>query len=556
VNRFHFHFCSLVACLGLVGILALGPATVPVAAQELAYVTGIGPSGEGGAFIIDTTKSAVASPFISTTIPFVGAPTFVAITPDGAYAWVVENYGDCLAVISTFTNSVVAFVPAESGVPCGAFPAPSYPEGIAINPVADASGRIYAYVANARSASVSVIDTTAALSDPTNAVVSTVRLPSGAQPFGVAVTPDGKQVRVTDPELSSMYVIDTVLAVSSPLSAVTTVDLHIGSDAVQVLGVAMSPDGTTSWVAGGDSGDSRCSIAGTVAPFTTAQPWIFEVVYAQCQSTPGTLRAVAVAPTGTAYVAGDGSLGQVGYCGSTGCGFIPVGKNPFGIAITSDGSGAYVTNHDDDTVSVINTALNITVGTPIFLGSGSFPYGIAIQGPMTVLPGTGIAPMTGVPLNFTVIGAKGPNGSLVGSVMWDFFGNGKVVQKSSTLTTQFAYSAPGTYNPKVTVLSKTSGVLLTKTVPVRIQSPAEAILTADTLVKLLRSLNSAEEANLINTLKSALQAFNAGNRTAAFNDIGTFMKKVNALVQTGQLPEQTAAPVLRQGKAIQMSLTH
>jgi DNA-binding beta-propeller fold protein YncE len=87
-------------------------------------------------------------------------------------------------------------------------------------------------------------------------------------------------------------------------------------------------------------------------------------------SRTGTLRAVAVAPTGTAYVAGDGSLGQVGYCGSTGCGFIPVGKNPFGIAITSDGSGAYVTNHDDDTVSVINTALNITVGTPIFLGSG------------------------------------------------------------------------------------------------------------------------------------------------------------------------------------------
>jgi DNA-binding beta-propeller fold protein YncE len=120
VNRFHFHFCSLVACLGLVGILALGPATVPVAAQELAYVTGIGNSGKGGAFLIDTTKSAVASPFISTTIPFVGSPTFVAITPDGAYAWVVENYGDCLAVISTFTNSVVAFVPAESGVPCGA----------------------------------------------------------------------------------------------------------------------------------------------------------------------------------------------------------------------------------------------------------------------------------------------------------------------------------------------------------------------------------------------------------------------------------------------------
>jgi YVTN family beta-propeller protein len=53
-----------------------------------------------------------------------------------------------------------------------------------------------------------------------------------------------------------------------------------------------------------------------------------------------------------------------------------VGANPTGIAITPNGARAYVTNFADNTVSVIDTASNTVVGSPISVGSG--PAGVAI----------------------------------------------------------------------------------------------------------------------------------------------------------------------------------
>lgn len=53
-----------------------------------------------------------------------------------------------------------------------------------------------------------------------------------------------------------------------------------------------------------------------------------------------------------------------------------VGFAPHGIAITPDGSRAYVTNFASNTVFVIATASNTVVGSPIPVGS--FPYGFAI----------------------------------------------------------------------------------------------------------------------------------------------------------------------------------
>ena len=55
---------------------------------------------------------------------------------------------------------------------------------------------------------------------------------------------------------------------------------------------------------------------------------------------------------------------------------IPVGNNPFGVAVTSDGSKVYVANHFDKTVSVIDTATNTVIGSPIPVGNN--PFGIAV----------------------------------------------------------------------------------------------------------------------------------------------------------------------------------
>ena len=47
---------------------------------------------------------------------------------------------------------------------------------------------------------------------------------------------------------------------------------------------------------------------------------------------------------------------------------VKVGKNPLGVAVDSAGHNVYVTNNGDDTVSVVDTRSNTTVGAPIKVG--------------------------------------------------------------------------------------------------------------------------------------------------------------------------------------------
>ncbi len=82
---------------------------------------------------------------------------------------------------------------------------------------------------------------------------------------------------------------------------------------------------------------------------------------------------VAVTPDGTqAYVA-DSDRDQIVVIDVSSLRTIAqvsVGKTPWSAAFTSDGASAYVTNANDDTVSVIDTATRNTVAT-VPLGSGT-----------------------------------------------------------------------------------------------------------------------------------------------------------------------------------------
>jgi YVTN family beta-propeller protein len=89
----------------------------------------------------------------------------VAITPDGAFAYVTNGLSDDVSVIATSTNTVVATVTSGDG-----------PGGVAIT-----HDGAFAYVANHISNSVSVIATS------TNTVAATVTVGNG--PWGVAITP-------------------------------------------------------------------------------------------------------------------------------------------------------------------------------------------------------------------------------------------------------------------------------------------------------------------------------------------------------------------------------
>ena len=88
---------------------------------------------------------------------------------------------------------------------------------------------------------------------------------------------------------------------------------------------------------------------------------------------------VAVTPDGTlAYVTNDtapGTVSVIDAVTNTVVATVAAGINPFAVAVTPDGKHVYVTNLVSNTVSVIDTASNMVVATvPV----GTFPDGVAV----------------------------------------------------------------------------------------------------------------------------------------------------------------------------------
>lgn len=107
--------------------------------------------------------------------------------------------------------------------------------------------------------------------------------------------------------------------------------------------------------------DGYSGVFGTPLPFAGDAPW-----------------GVAITPDGsTAYVAASGADSVVPVDTATGTPGTPiaVGSDPRTIGIAPDGATAYVADLGSGTVTPIDTATN-TAGTPIAVGSG--PHGIAI----------------------------------------------------------------------------------------------------------------------------------------------------------------------------------
>ena len=58
---------------------------------------------------------------------------------------------------------------------------------------------------------------------------------------------------------------------------------------------------------------------------------------------------------------------------------VPVGGTPYAVAVSPDGSLAYVTNAASATVSVIATSTNTVIGDPIPLGGSDTNLGVAVS---------------------------------------------------------------------------------------------------------------------------------------------------------------------------------
>jgi YVTN family beta-propeller protein len=120
-------------------------------------------------------------------------------------------------------------------------------------------------------------------------------------------------------------------------------------------------------------------LASTTIPVTVPVSQAWEAVNPASVPLGGIPQGMAVSPNGSqAYVTNvsNNTVSVVNTATNTTVASIPVGSNPFAIAVSPNGSTAYVTNMNSNTVSVINTATNtVTATIPV----GTAPAGMAIS---------------------------------------------------------------------------------------------------------------------------------------------------------------------------------
>jgi YVTN family beta-propeller protein len=191
----------------------LGNTPVQVAISPngaLAYAVN---QGSNNVSVIDTATESVTA-----TIGVGNRPYGVAFSPDGGTAYVANTQDDTVSVISTASNSVTGLFAAGSG-----------PTSVALPP----NGTV-AYVANQFDGTVTVH------AIPSGLIVATVN--GFSHPNCLAVTPDGASLVVTNGNNGTVSVLST---------AANTVAANIPTASLPVS-VAISTDGTEAYVVNED----------------------------------------------------------------------------------------------------------------------------------------------------------------------------------------------------------------------------------------------------------------------------------------------------------------
>lgn len=183
-------------------------------------------------------------------------------------------------------------------------------------------------------------------------------------------------------------------------------------------------------------------LAGTVAPLSAATP-------------------AAAQDSATAYVTNSASdsVDVIDGGGFRRDASIHVGDHPIGVDVHPNGTRVYVTNANDDNVSVIDTATNTVIGNPIRVGDDPESVVFSPNGSRAYVANTGAGTVSvidtatsSVSATVTVAGyprqvAVTPNGALVYATTTDVNGNGSVTvintANNATLTIPLGMSPDG-----------------------------------------------------------------------------------------------------------------
>ncbi|MGN6637615.1 MAG: gliding motility-associated C-terminal domain-containing protein, partial [Mucilaginibacter sp.] len=215
-------------------------------------------------------------------------------------------------------------------------------------------------------------------------------IPVDLQPSGLAISPDGNTLYVTNSNNNTLSVINTS-------TYQVTFVLTVGNNP---YGITISPNGSKLYIANVISrtitvvNTSTLTIDATIAvgigPVSSCISADGRWVYVTNSDSYGGYSSHADYPPGTVSVI-DASINQVVKT-------ITVGKGPDGLAFNSYGTKIYVANTIDNTVSVINVGNNTVINT-IPVGSSPTPIGNFFAG------GTGCGT---TPVTFTITVEPGP----------------------------------------------------------------------------------------------------------------------------------------------------
>lgn len=367
-------------------------------------------------------------------------PVGVAVSPDARYAYVANLESNFISAFSIGQDGGLSPV---SGSP---FPTGSGPWGVAVSP-----DGAHLYVANSAANSVSgySIAVDGSLSPVPGSPFSTGSLPDLMKSNGVAVTPDGEHLYVTNLGAGGSVSAFSI-ATDGSLSPVAGSPFDAGPTARPV---SVTPDGRYLYV-GNATGED-------ISVYSIATDGGLSQVAGSPFATEGAPLGLAIPPSGahlyTAHVAWAPNVW--GYSIAAGGGLSPVPGSPFptgglrgnSVTVSPSGRFLYSTNNESDDVSVFSVAatgsLKSIPGSPFDTGDG--PLQIVVtpdQGPVAEFSVTPTP--AGNPVPFDASESSDSDGSVAG-YSWDF-GDGEA-EVTATATTTHVYEDPGEYAVSLTV---------------------------------------------------------------------------------------------------------
>jgi YVTN family beta-propeller protein len=200
------------------------------------------------------------------------------------------------------------------------------------------------------------------------------------RPYGVAQSPDGTHLLISNDGQSTQ----SLMLVDESTGAIQQAIPYSSPDAL-FIGVVYSPDGRKAYASGGGANKIHVyDVAADghlteTAPFTLP-PGITRPFFGDHGPFPAGL---AISGDGkTLYVANniDNTLSRINTATGVVIGSTPVGQHPYTVVLSKDGGTAYVSNWGESSVSAVDALTGAAKGT---IAVGTHPSALAVE------PGTG-----------------------------------------------------------------------------------------------------------------------------------------------------------------------